>query len=240
VNKNEKAFILIKTKKLREKMVTPDASKNLGGVGALLLVIGSLPYINFFGIVDIIGVILVLIALHGFASYYKESGIFDNAMYGVLAGIVGIVIAAVIGIAIVLPNLTSFLKKIYPSWNGSLSTLSSLSGMTPHTSSISFSDIAPFIVAAVAVLAVLWIFAIIAAFFVRRSLKQVSSKTSVELFSTAGLLLLVGAALTIVIVGLLLMWIAALILAIAFFTMKPQPEQLSTATATPPPTPTPV
>jgi uncharacterized membrane protein len=113
--------------------------------------------------------------------------------------------------------------------------------MTPHTSNITFSDIAPFIVAAVAVIAVLWIFAIIAAFLVRRSLKQVSSKTSVELFSTAGLLLLVGAALTIVIIGLILMWIAALILAIAFFTMKPQPEQLPTAPATAPPTtPTPV
>jgi uncharacterized membrane protein len=218
-------------------MVTFDSSKNLGGVGALLMFIGVFPYINYFGIVDILGVILVLIALHGFASYYKESGIFNNAMYGVFAGIVGIVIAAVVGIEIVLPNLTSFLEKLYPSWNGSLSTISSLAGMTPVTSNISFSDVAPFIAAAIAVIAVLWIFAIISALFVRRSLKQVASKTSVGLFSTAGLLLLIGAALTIIIIGLLLMWIAMLILAIAFFTMKPQSEQLPTATS-PPPTPT--
>jgi uncharacterized membrane protein len=217
-------------------MVTLNSSKNLGGVGALLLFIGIFPHINYFGIVDIIGVILILIALHGFASYYKESGIFNNAMYGVFAGIAGIVIAAVIGIAIVLPNITSFLEKLYPSWNGSLSTISSLSGMTPVTSNIKFSDVAPFIAAAIAVIVILWIFEIIAAFFVRRSLTQVSSKTSVGLFSTAGLLLLIGAALTIVIIGLLLIWIAALILTIAFFTMKPQSEQPSMATATSPPT----
>ena len=213
-------------------MVTLNSSKNLGGVGALLLFIGVFPYINYFGIVDIIGVILVLIALYGFASDYRERGIFNNAMYGVATGMVGIVIAAVIGIAIVLTSITSFLEKLYPSWNGSLSTISSLSGMTPVISNLSFSDVVPFIVAAISVIAVLWIFAIITAFFVRRSLKQVSSKTSVGLFSTAGLLLLIGAALTIIIVGIVLMWIAALILAIAFFTMKPQPEQPPMPTAT--------
>jgi uncharacterized membrane protein len=157
-------------------------------------------------------------------------------MYGVLAAIVGTVIAAVIGFAIVLPNITKFLEKLYPSWNGSLSTITSLQGMTPVTSSITFKDIAPFIVAAVVALLILWIFGIVTAFFVRRSLNQVSSKTSVGLFSTAGLLLLVGAILTIIIIGLLLIWIAALILTIAFFTMKPQPEQPPVSIATSAPT----
>ena len=217
-------------------MVTLDLSKSLGGVGALLLFIGIFPYINYFGIVDILGVILVLIALYNFAGYYKEKGIFNNAMYGVFAGIVGIVIAVVIGIAIVLSNITSFLEKLYPSWNGNLSTIPSLSGMTPVTSNLSFSDIVPFIVAAITVIAVLWIFAIITAFFVRRSLSLASSKTSVRLFSTAGWLLLIGAALTIILIGFLLMWIALLILAIAFFTVKPQTEQPPMATATSTPT----
>ena len=205
-------------------MVTLDASKTLGGVGALLLFIGVFPYINTFGIVDIIGVILILVALHGFADYYKERRIFNNAIYGVIAAIVGIVIAAVIGIAIVLPSITSFLEKLYPSWNGSLPTITS-QGMTPNTSKISLSDVEPFIVAAIVVFVILWIFAIITAFFVRRSLEQTSSKTSVKLFSTAGLLLLIGAVLTIIIIGLLLTWIAALLLAIAFFQTRPQQPQ---------------
>ena len=215
--------------------MTLDSSRILGGIGALLLVIGVIPYISTFGILDLIGVILILIALNGFANYYKERRIFSDAMYGVLTGIIGAVIAAAIGIAIVLPNITKFLEKLYPSWNGSLSTITSLQGMTPVTSNLKLSDIAPFIVAALVAFVVLWISAIITAFFVRRSLNQVSSKTSVGLFSTAGLLLLIGAVLTIILVGLLLMWIAALILAIAFFTTKPQAEQPPMTTAPSPP-----
>jgi uncharacterized membrane protein len=236
VNKHEKAFIFSDKEEVWRENLTLDSSRYLGGIGALLLFIGVIPYINTFGVLAIIGVILVLIALHGFGSYYKERRIFNNAMYGVLAAIVGIVIAAVIGIAIVLPNITKFLEKLYPSWNGSLATITSLRGMTPVTSNISLSDLAPFIVALLVALFILWIFGIITAFFVRRSLNQISSKTSVGLFSTAGLLLLIGAVLTIIIIGLLLIWIAALLLAIAFFTMKPQPEQLPMATAPPPPT----
>ena len=202
--------------------MTFDSSKNLGGVGAILMFIGIFPYINTFGIVELIGAILVLVALHGFASLYKQSGIFDNALYGIIAGIVGVVLAVVIGIAIVLPNIRDFIMKIYPSWNGDWSTISSLSGMTPNTSNINFGDVIPFITAAIVIFAVLWIFAIIATFFMRRSLKQLSERTNVGLFSTTGLILLIGAVLIIAFgFGVLLIWIASLILAIAFFTMKP-------------------
>ena len=55
----------------------------------------------------------------------------------------------------------------------------------------------------------------------RRSLKQLSDRTNVGLFSTTGLILLIGAVLIIIGFGILLIWIASLILAIAFFTMKP-------------------
>jgi len=210
--------------------MTIESSKILGGVGALLMFVGVLPYISFYGIVEIIGVILVLVALHGFAGIYKESGIFNNALYGIIAGIVGVVLAAVIGIAVILPNISAFVMKLFPSWNGDWSTLPSLSGMTPNTSNIGFGDIIPFITAAILVFVVLWIFAIIASFFVYRSLKQLSARTNVGSLSSIGLLLLVGAVLIILFgLGLLLMWIAALVLAIVFFTMKPQESQ------TPPP-----
>jgi uncharacterized membrane protein len=216
--------------------MTLESSKNLGGIGALLMFIGIFPYINYFGIVELIGAILVLVALHGFGSYYKEGGIFSNALYGIGAGIVGIVAAVAIGIAVVLPNITDFLTKIYPSWNGDWSTISSFSGMTPNTSNIAIGDIIPFISAAIVVFVILWLFAIIATFFVRRSLKQLSAKTNVGLFSTAGLLLLIGAVLIILFgLGFILIWIATLILAIAFFTMHPQPAQPTMTTATSPP-----
>jgi uncharacterized membrane protein len=202
--------------------MTLESSKTLGGIGAILMFIGIFPYISYFGIVELIGAILVLTALYSLGNYYKDSGIFNNALYGVMAGIVGVVSAVAIGLAIVLPNIKDFLMTIFPSWNGDWSTISSLSGMTPDTSNIGIGDVLPFISAAIVIFVILWIFAIIATFFVRRSLVRLSAKTNVGLFSTAGLLLLIGAFLVIVVgLGLILIWVAALILAIAFFNLKP-------------------
>ena len=209
--------------------MTFETSKTLGGIGAILMFIGVFPYINYFGIVPLIGAILVLVALYGFARIYKEDGIFNNALYGVIAGIVGVVLAAAVGIAVVLPNIRDFLLKLYPSWNGDWTTISGFSGMTPDTSNIGFGDVIPFVTAAILIFVTIWVFAIIATFLYRRSLKQLSERTNVGLFSTAGMLLLVGAVLIIAFgFGLLLMWIAMLILAIAFFTIKPQTTQPST------------
>jgi uncharacterized membrane protein len=220
--------------------MTFESSKTLGGVGALLMFIGIFPYIDYFGIIPLIGAILVLVALHGFARIYKENGIYDNALYGIIAGIVGVVLSIAIGIAIVLPNIKDFLMKLYPSWNGNWSTITSFSGMTPNTSNISFGDIIPFITAAIVILVIFWVFAIIATVLYRRSLKQLSAKTNEGLFSTTGMLLLIGAVLIIVGFGIILLWIATLILAIAFFKMNPQPEQPVAPAPPPQQTKTPV
>ncbi len=242
MDKHEKAFILnTLTEKQGKIQMTIESNKILGGVGALLMFLGVFPYINTVGIVELIGAILILVALHGFASIYNEKAIFNNAIYAIGAGIVGVVSAVAIGIAVVLPSIKDFLLKIFPSWNGNWSSLSSLSGMTPDTSNISTSDVLPFIAAAIVIIVILWIFAIVAAFFLRRSLKHLSAKTNVGLFSTTGLLLLIGAVLIIIFgLGILLMWIATLILAIAFFTMKPREAQQPQMVTASPPTPTPV
>jgi uncharacterized membrane protein len=221
--------------------VTLDSSKILGGIGAILLFIGVITFFAqpFLAILGLIGIILVLVAMHDLANYYKESGIFNNALYGFIAGIVGIVVTGITFVYLFFYTsvLTDFLYKIYPGWNGDLSTLS---GLTPNTSNISLSDAAPILESFFLVLAVLWIFSIIAAFFARRSLKALSAKASVGLFSTAALLLLIGGFLTIVFIGFILMLIALLLIAIAFFQIKPQPEQ-PVATVVPSPSmPTPV
>jgi len=203
-----------------------ETSRLLGGIGALLMFIGVIPFVSYYGIVEIIGVILVLGALYGLGSFYKDSAIYNNAIYGVIAGVVGVVVSIAVVIVMVLSNITDFLTKIFPSWNGDWSTLPSLSGVTPNMSNLGFGDIIPFITAGIMVFVILWVFSIIAAFLFRRSLIQLSTKSNVGLFGTAGLILLIGAILVILIFGLLLMWIAALLLAIAFFILKTtQPSQ---------------
>jgi uncharacterized membrane protein len=92
----------------------------------------------------------------------------------------------------------------------------------------------PFITGIIVVFVILWVFAIISAFLVRRSLITLSAKSGVGLFSTAGLLLLIGAVLIILFgIGLILIWISALLLAIAFFRIRPQQTQPTTSAAAP-------
>jgi uncharacterized membrane protein len=172
-----------------------------------------------------------MVALYNLASYYTERGIFNNALYGLIAGIVGGVIAVGTVILVVLNSLTDFLYTIYPNWNGDWSALS---GLTPDTSNLSLSAIVPFITGIIVALIILWVFAIISFYFVRRSLISLSAKSGVGLFSTAGLLMLIGAVLIIALgIGLLLIWISLLLLAIAFFQIRPQQAQPATSAAAP-------
>ncbi len=121
--------------------MTIETSKTLGGVGALLMFIGIIPVINSYGVIELVGLILVMVALYNLASYYTERGIFNNALYGLIAGIVGGVIAVGVVILSVLTSLTDFLYTIYPSWNGDWSALS---GLTPDTSNLSLDAIGAF------------------------------------------------------------------------------------------------
>jgi uncharacterized membrane protein len=227
---DKKAFILNYEKKPRGKVMTLESSKTLGGIGAILLFIGAIPVIQYLWVVSVIGAILVLVALHGFADHFKDRGIFSNAIYGVAVAVVGGIIAAILAFAVVLTNLKDLITQLYPGWNGDWA---SLQGMTPDTSNIDPTALFPFIGGILGVLVIVWIFAIIAAFFVWRSLKRVSNRTSAGLFGTAGLILLIGAIIPIF--GLILMWISALILAIAFFNLKPIEHPVETVLSPPPP-----
>ena len=134
-----------------------DSSKNLGGIGAILILIGSIVSTYTFGILDLIGVILVFVALSGLANYYKEKGIFTNAIYSLVAGIVGVVVAAATALYIIFDTtiLTGLLQKLYPTWNGSWSTISSIRGMTPVTTNINASDVTSVLGAVFLVLVIL-------------------------------------------------------------------------------------
>jgi uncharacterized membrane protein len=203
--------------------LTIETSRILGLIGALLMFIGVIQYINFLGAIEVVGLILVMIALYNLGGYYKDGTIFNNALYGLIMGIVGVVISVFVVVVTVLTSLTDFLQSIFPDWNGDWTALS---GLTPDPTNISLGSIAPFIVGIVTVLVVLWVFSIVAAFFVRRSFGALSEKSGIGLFSTAGLIILIGAVLIVVFgIGLILIWISALLLAIAFYQLKPQQTQ---------------
>jgi uncharacterized membrane protein len=199
-----------------------ETSKNLGGVGAILMFIGFIipAAIGGFGsLLSLVGIILTLVGLKGLADYYNEAGIFNNFLYGTIAGVVGVVIAGATVIFAIFTMLEDFLYIVFPTWNGDFSTLPSL---TPDVSTIDPTALFPFLAAILIVLVILFFTAIIVAIFMRKSLNSLSAKAGVGLFGTTGLLLLIGAVLTIIVIGLLLIWISMLIMAVAFFSMRPQ------------------
>jgi len=206
-----------------EKRLNFETSKNLGGVGAILIFVSVLlSYASVFsGVVSLVGLILVLIALKGFADYYNEAGIFNNALYGVVTAIVG----GMVTVALVFIAAVDFISELGLSFTNIADWSTELAAIDWMT--VGFDIIGNFIAYILLALVVLFIFGLITAILLRKSLGLLSTKTGVGLFGTTGLLILIGAVLTIIAIGLVLIWIATLILAIAFFSMKPQQSQSS-------------
>ncbi|MCW3981216.1 MAG: DUF996 domain-containing protein, partial [Candidatus Bathyarchaeota archaeon] len=156
-----------------------ESSKTLGGVGAILL---AIPFLN------IVGIILVLIAMKGLADYYDENDIFQNALYGFLFGIIGamaliaVIIMFVIGFAVVSP----------------------VPAITP------FAGIGLVIIIAV----VMYTFSLLGAIFYKKALDSLSKKTAEKMFETAGLILLIGAIIPII--GEILKFVAWILAAVGF------------------------
>jgi uncharacterized membrane protein len=67
------------------KMTDLESNKNLTGIGSILLI---------FPVVSIIGIILVYIGIKGLSDYYKEPGIYENALRGLIFGIIVLVAIA--------------------------------------------------------------------------------------------------------------------------------------------------
>lgn len=201
-------------------------SKILGGIGAILIFIGVFPQISFFGSLPFIGAILVLAALWGLARYYNDQGIFNNALYGSTAGVVGIF---AIGAAIFLSAI-DFIRQFAPNWNGDLTTLPNI-GPGEIRTDLTWESIVPFLATILIAVVLIFIVFVAVAYFFRKSLQRLADKTGVGMFRTTGTLLLIGAISTIILVGVVFLWIAVLLLAISFFSISsqqnPPPQQTS-------------
>jgi uncharacterized membrane protein len=206
--------------------MTLETSKNLGGIGAILMFIGVLPLFAYSGIISLVGLILVLIAVKGLADYYKEAGIFNNALYGVVTAIVGGIVFVSIAVVAAVGLLTEIGLNLQ---NLTDATALSQIDWTAIGLDVVWNSIAIIILDFV----VLFVFVIITAIFLRKSLGLLSTKTGVGMFGTTGLIVLIGAILTIIAVGLLLLWIAMLLLAVAFFSIRPQQAQPAMPAGTP-------
>lgn len=157
---------------------------------------------------SIIGLILALIAVKYISDHTGDRLIFNNYLIAVIIGIIAVIVAAVMGVAGILGSLSLLLT------GGPIATLTGM------------------IMTLIVVFVVVWILEVIAAIFIRRSFNSIATTLNVKMFSTAALLYLIGAILTIVIVGGIISLIAVILQIIAFFQIPPEK-------APPPPPPPP-
>jgi uncharacterized membrane protein len=180
----------------------------LGGIGSILTLLLFAP--NYSGaVLVIIGWILTIIAVKDISDAVKDRSIFTNAIISVVLAIVGVVIFAIVVAATILGFIG----------------LGNLSPMTPPT--ITNSNIVALITGIIAGLVVLWILGIVSAFFLRKSYTAISAKVNVGLFGTGALLYFIGAILTIILVGFILIFIAQILFIIAFFSLPDNPPGAS-------------
>lgn len=184
--------------------------KTLAGEGSILLILSLVPYVGW--VLGIIGVILLLKGIKGLSDYYQDDEIYKNSLTGVKFYVIALVAVAVaISSLIIGASITNF---------AGFRGFGSFGGF----GNVSFAiGITTFIVG----LILAFVFYILAASYLRKSLDILAKNSGEHSFATAATLLWVGAILTIVLVGLLLIFIAWIFAVIGFFSMRSQQQQPS-------------
>ena len=164
--------------------------------------LGFTAILSAVGIITFIGIILFLVSMYRLSQCYGERGIFKNALYGFILNIIG-------GVSVVAIDLVLTLGS-----SGSVQT-EPVSTSTAATSS-------QVVLGFLAVLAISLALGIISAVLYMRAFNKLAEKSGSDSFKTAGLLYLLGTVLTLVLIGVLLVWIAWIFAAIGFKSLKPR------------------
>ncbi|UCH72377.1 MAG: DUF996 domain-containing protein [Thermoplasmatales archaeon] len=199
------------------KMGDLKSAKMLGGIGSLIILIGAfIPVVGL--ILPIIGLILVIIAVKYIADESRDQTIFKNYLLYFVLNIVA-TIALIAILAITVTGIAGF------SYMDILS--SQTGGEIDPTTLFADIDIAALLGGCIAAFVVFWILMLIATLFLKKSFTSISQHTNVSLFATTGLIYLIGAALLIIVIGVIVLLIAQIMQIIAFFSL---PDKLPAAT----------
>ncbi|MGD6809893.1 MAG: DUF996 domain-containing protein [Candidatus Bathyarchaeia archaeon] len=174
----------------------------------ILSAIGALlTFLGFIPILGIIGLILLVIGLKGLSEHYRDPSIYQNAFRGSIFGFIGFVILSI--------------------GTGSIFTTGAIS--------LGFVGVIASIIGVIVLLIIAFIFFLLMAINFRKVLFSLGERSGEHLFFTAGKLLYLGAILTIIVFGYILIFIAWILATIAFLTMR-QGASTPSYSYTPPPT----
>jgi len=197
-------------------------AKTLGGVGSILAVLGIVPIVG--SVLQVVGLIMTLVAVKYISDVLADKRIFNNMIISVILSIAVVAVFAVF----VVGAIARFI--------GFASLFGTSQSVPPGT--VPPADIVSLITGLIAGLLVAWVLAIVSTIFLRMSYKSIAARLNVGLFSTAALLYLIGAALTIILVGFVLIFVAQILVIVAFFSLPDQPPTPPSGTAPAPMTTT--
>jgi uncharacterized membrane protein len=179
-------------------------ARNLAAEGAILLLLGLIPYVGW--ILGIIGVILFLRGMRELSNYYQDERLYQNSWTGVKFYIVALLAAGVAIAAMVIGVWTAtgftFTANFVPTVAFGIGLIAFLGGIV-----------------------IAFIFYVLATSHLRGVFNSLAEKTGESSFHTAGTLLWWGAIFTIIVVGLLLILVGWIFATIGLFSMRPRPPQ---------------
>ena len=179
-------------------------SKTLAMEGSILLILGLVPYVGW--VLGIIGIILLMRGIKELSNYYQDNEIYQNALTGVKFYIIALISAAVAVTAIVIG-------------------VASATGFTFKSNFVFTAGFAAGVIAFLGGLVIAFVFFILASTNLRKTFDALAQKTGEHSFATAGTLLWWGSILSIIGVGLILIFIAWIFAVVGFFTMKSPEHQ---------------
>lgn len=205
-------------------MASLSDAKVLGGIGAILLLVGfPIPYIGF--AVSIVGLVLEFIAVKHISDAVKDKSIFSNFLLNFIFGLLAISSLIIIMIA----TIGSI---------GGFSFFTTLEGMNMSNPTEIFSYLQPFLSGCIVAFIIMWILSIIGAIYLKKSYDAIADHTNVDSFKTTGLLYVIGTATFIILIGFFVLFIARIFEIISYFslpdTIEPETKESAFSPNNPP------
>ncbi len=193
-------------------------ARTYGGVGSILILLAPVPSIGW--LLAISGLVLTLVAVKYISDAVKDATIMNDMLISIVTAVAGIFI----GFFVLLASFLRFvgLNNLNPSY---------FANFNPAT--VPEGDWLALALSVGVGLVLIWALMTVSAVFLRRGYSKIGYDLNVSLFGTAGLVFLIGAATTVLLVGFVLIPVAILLLALAFFSISETRPGLLPPGATP-------
>jgi uncharacterized membrane protein len=190
-------------------MSSLSSAKTLGGIGSILVLLTIAPNVGW--VLGIVGFVMILLGVKYISDDLNERKIFNNMITAVVLSVAGILVASLVVVTTILSAFA----------NGYFS-----STFTP-SASVTTAQWITFGTAIGLGLFGAWVFFVVSAVFLRRSYSMIGTRLNVHMFGTAGLLYLIGAATAVIGVGFLILFVAEILTAVAFFSLPEKTPEIA-------------